>query len=74
MKALLIQYTVLYSKAGYSVAAMYCSQAATDGLRLDDLLHIIRDELAYAGAPTWLYNSLKYHAGQLVRKSTASLI
>ena len=68
MRALLIQYTVLYSKMGYSVAASVLAEYLRGGMQLYTWLEVlaqVENELAYAGAPAWLYESLIWHIAEL---------
>ena len=67
MRALLIQYTVLYSKMGYAVAASVLAEYLRGGMQLYTWLEVlaqVENELAYAGAPAWLFNSLVWHLAE----------
>jgi len=65
MKALLIQYIILYSKAGYAPAAsILLKRIDTAYTDLPTILDKLQEELAYSGAPTWLFNSLVWHIAE----------
>ena len=75
MKALLIQYTVLYSKMGYSVAASVLAEYLRGGMQLYTWLEVldqVQNELAYAGAPAWLYESLMWHIAEHTERMQAN--
>ena len=69
MKALLIQYIVLYSKMGYTQPASLIARYLEQGLPLPEyqwrMLDRIQETLAYEGAPAWLYESLIWHVAEL---------
>jgi len=72
MKALLIQYVILYSKAGYAPAAsILLKRIDTAYTNLPTILSALQNELAYAGAPTWLFNSLVWHLAELYERMQA---
>jgi len=68
VKRLLIQYTVLYSKAGYAPAAAVLCRWLQGDCTPPQALDAVQEELAYAGAPAWLYNSLVWHLAEMHEK------
>jgi len=77
MRGLLIKYAVLYSKAGYAPAAAILCRWLEDMRRPRveinpaRVLDAVQEELAYAGAPTWLFNSLLWHLAEMREKVQA---
>ena len=75
MRALLIQYIVLYSKMGYTQPASLIASYLRDGLPSPEfqwhMLERIQETLAYEGAPAWLYESLMWHIAELHEKMHA---
>jgi len=76
MNALYIKYIVLFSKMGCSSAASLLARPASYGSYppiTAPLLSSIQDELAYVGAPTWLFNSLVWHVAEMSQSGTISI-